>query len=105
MAGAGGAPLVLKPEIVHCLGLVLGTGLNNAVHSATILGRKLKLTFLRLSYDSNCIQQRAMYLSWQASSPIAAYRRLAGKAYEKCLVEVHAASCPATSLMSIARMP
>jgi hypothetical protein len=33
------------------------------------------------------------------------YRRLAGKAHEKRLVEVHAASCPATSVVSIARMP
>ena len=33
------------------------------------------------------------------------YRRLAGKAHEKCLVEVHAASRPATSVVSIARMP
>ena len=27
------------------------------------------------------------------------YRRLAGKAHEKCLVEVHAASRPATSVV------
>jgi hypothetical protein len=33
------------------------------------------------------------------------YRRLAGKEHEKRLVEVHAASCPATSVVSIARMP
>jgi hypothetical protein len=63
--------------------------------------KKLKLFFLRLSYGSEFIQQRAMYLSWQAS-PI---WELAGKAHEKRLVEVYAATCPATSVVSIARMP
>ncbi len=61
---------------------------------------KFELIFLSLSYDSKFIQQRAMH-----PGKLVLYRRLAGKAHEKRIVKVHAASCPATGVVSIARMP